>query len=78
MLEVAVHHDDGAAARVAHAGAQCRLMAKVAREGHVADCRIARRRTDRRERAVGRSIVDEHDFVGAGERYGSRDRCRDG
>jgi hypothetical protein len=78
MFEIAVHHDDGVPARVAHPGAQRRLVPEVARERDIADRGIARGRTDRRERAVGRAVVDEHDLVGTGERHGLRDRCRDG
>ncbi len=78
MLEVRVHQDHGAAARMVQTRAQRRLMAEIARERHVADARIARRRADGRERAVGRAVIDEHDLVRAVQRHHLRDRGRDG
>ena len=64
MLEIAVHRDHGAAARVAQARTQRRLMPEIAGEGDVADRRIAgRERTDGGERAIGRAVVDENDLV---------------
>ena len=78
MLEIRIHHDHAAPARMAQARAQRGLMAEIARERHVADGGIARRRADRRERAVGRAVVDEDDLVGALQRHRLRDRGRDG
>ena len=63
MLEVGIHHDHGASARVAHARAQRRLMAEVARERDVADRGVACGRADRRERAVGGAVIDEDDLI---------------
>jgi len=46
MLEVAVHHHDGAPARMAQPGTQCRLMAEIAGERDVSgspDCALRSR-----------------------------------
>ena len=72
VLEIAIHRDHGASARVAQPCAQRRLMAEVARERDKADGRIARgERADRRKRTVGRAVVDEDQLVVA-----ARERSR--
>ena len=78
MLEIRIHHDDTASARMAQAGAQRRLMTEVARKRHVANRRIACGRTDGRKRAVGRAVVDENDLVSALSGHRLCDRGRDG
>src|SRR5262249_26826774 len=58
-----VHRDYAVAARDAEAGAECELVAEVAREADAADPWIAARLVrDRRPRRVRRAVVDEDDF----------------
>ncbi len=66
MLEIGIHHDHRAAARMAQARAQRLLMAEIAGEGEIADRGIGGGRgADRRQRAVARAVIDEHDLVAA-------------
>ena len=76
MLEVGVHDDDGAAARVPQPRAQRLLMAEIPRERDVADRRIGGRGTQRGERVVARSVIDEDDFGAAEWRHDGLQRRR--
>ena len=76
MLEIAIHRDHRAAARVVQPCEQRALMSEVPSESDAADARIARGDFgDGVPGAVARPVVDEHELVvdaGRAERFGER------
>jgi hypothetical protein len=68
MLQVGVHDDDGAPARVIEAGRDGDLLAEVAAEAEPADARLARMPgLDRGRGVVLAAVVDEDDLPVRGD-----------